>query len=277
MSYIINFTNGRKITDVIKEDKIIGSVYLYDENYKCSEKCNKKCCNYHPSKKILSKVEHIIADETTKFIPSFNNLKNQISIFYITGQQGCGKSVLAASLIKNFRNENKKMPVFCISECKVDDTVDKYLHKKITPQEVKDDNLNFEDFQDIAKEKNGMLILFDDIDSISDNKPDKLKSCVYQLLNSLINNSRKYNINIIYTTHRPCEGNYSKAILNSCSNWIYFTNNITNNVRLCMKNYMGLSKENEAIILNLKNTRWVSINRTLPMSITTEKESFIMN
>jgi hypothetical protein len=276
MSYTLNFSNGRKITDVIKDDKIIGSAYLYDENYKCNEKCNRKCCNYHPSKMNLSKAEHIVADDKTTFMPAFNNLKNQISIFYITGQQGCGKSVLASNLIRNFRNENKKMPVLCISECKVDDVLDKYLHKKITPQEVKDDNLNFEDFQDIANEKGGMLILFDDIDSINDAKPDKLKSCVYQLLNSLINNSRKYNINIIYTTHRPCEGNYSKAILNSCSNWIYFTNNITNNVRLCMKNYMGLSKENETILLNLKNTRWVSVNRTLPMSITSEKECFIL-
>lgn len=277
MSYTLNFSNGRKITDVIKGDKIIGSAYLYDENYKCSENCNRKCCNYHPAKMNLSKAEHIIADDKTTFIPAFNNLKNQISIFYITGQQGCGKSVLAGNLIKNFRNENKKGGVICISECKVDDTIDKYLHKKITPQEVKDDNLNFEDFQDIAKERGSLLMLFDDIDSISDNKPDKLKSCVYQLLNSLINNSRKYNINIIYTTHRPCEGNYSKAILNSCSNWIYFTNNVTNNVRLCMKNYMGLSKEQEQILLNLKNTRWISINRTLPMTITTEKETFLMN
>ena len=95
----------------------------------------------------MSITEHVIANDTTNFIPSFTNLKNQISIFYITGQQGCGKSVLAGNLIKNFRNENKKMPVFCISECKEDNTIDKYLHKKITPQEVKDDNLNFEDFQ----------------------------------------------------------------------------------------------------------------------------------
>ena len=277
MSYSLNFNNGKKITDIMKDDKLIGSIFLYDENYKCDEKCNKKCCNYHSNKKNMSITEHVIANETTNFIPSFTNLKNQISIFYITGQQGCGKSVLASHLIRNFRNENKKMPIFCISECKADDTIDRYLHKKITPQEVKDDNLNFEDFQDIAKEYGGMLILFDDIDSVNDNKPDKLKSCVYQLLNSLINNSRKYNINIIYTTHRPCEGNYSKTILNSCSNWIYFTQNITNNVKLCMKNYMSLSKEQEQILLNLKNTRWVSVNRTLPMTITTEKENFILN
>ena len=276
MSYTLNFNNGKKITNILKDDKTIGSIYLYDEKYKCDENCNKKCCDYHLTKKNMSITEHVMANDKTNFIPSFNNLKNQISIFYITGQQGCGKSVLASHLIRNFRNENKKGGVICISECKVDDTIDKYLHKKITPQEVKNDNLNFEDFQEIAKERGSLLMLFDDIDSIADNKPDKLKSCVYQLLNSLINNSRKYNINIIYSSHRPCEGNYSKAILNSCSNWIYFTNNITNNVKLCMKNYMGLSKEQENILLNLKNTRWVSINRTLPMTITSEKECFIL-
>jgi len=276
MSYSLNFSSGKEITDLIQDDKVVGKIYLYDEKYKCKDNCNGKCCSYH-KKKDKKNYEYIKVDNDINLLPSWNNIPNQISIFYITGAQGTGKSVLAAKLMKIYKRQNKGCPIYCVSECKQDDTIDDIITKKITPEDIRDDDLSFNDFQDIAKEYGSLCILFDDIDSCSDVKKKgvSLKHLTYQLLNSLINNSRKYNINIIYTSHRPCEGAYSKTILNSCSNWIFFTQNITNNIKLCMKEYMGLSKKQQSLLLNLES-RWVSINRTIPLTITTENECFIL-
>ena len=274
--YNLNYDCGRSISHVMKNDKILETIYLYDEKYKCSDKCNKKCCDYHQT--IKTQFNHIMMPENIVMLPSFNNLKHQISVFYITGAQGTGKSVIAAKLMKLYKHKNKGCPIYCISECKSDDTIDSLISKKITPLEIKEDNLTFEDFQGIATEYGSICLLFDDIDSVSDVKQKgvSLKYLVYQLLNSLINNSRKYNINIIYTSHKPLEGAYSKTILNSCSNWIYFNSNITNNIKNCMLNYMGLTKKQMKNLLELQNTRWTCINRTIPITITTEKETFIL-
>jgi len=280
-NYSLNFVSGRKITDIYTNGNKKGSIYLYDPNYKCRDECKgKKCCNYHDLKDSTTRTDHIIADKGATFLPAFNNLKDQISTFYITGSQGTGKSVLAAKLIKEYKRENKGCPVYCISEAREDATIDNLINKKIMPQEIKDDNLTFEDFQDIACEYGSALILFDDIDSINDQKIKgiSLKHITYQLLNSLINNSRKYNINIIYTAHQPLQGAYSKAVLNSCSNWIFFTANLKNpNVVSCLKNYMNMNKRQIDGLSHLDNTRWISINQTIPQTITTETETFILN
>ena len=138
--------------------------------------------------------------------------------------------------------------------------------------------MTFEDFEDIAKEHGGLLIIFDDIDAIPNNKENGyLKRKVYELMNSIINNSRKHNINVIFTSHYCLDAKNTGTMISSCSNWVFFSQNMTAQIEQCANKYFGFNKKQINALKELAkkgNTHWISVNRTTPMTITTENDIF---
>jgi hypothetical protein len=286
--YEFSLSKGRRIATLLTSNKKTNkTIYLYNKNFiGCNEcKNNKgcKCCDGN----CCSKEYHEGDDETypkletpkqTKFMIAPTNIKHQISNLFVVGPAGAGKSVFVSNYLKNFQTIYKHIPVFLISEGSKDDVLDPLINKRIMPKQIVDEELNFEDFQDIAEEYGGLVIIFDDIDALSnDKKTGFLKSTTYALMNSIINNSRKYNISVIFTSHSALDGAHTGTMIRTCSNIIFFTAAINKNIESCLLTYFDVGKDRLNRIKKLAEedgSHWISVATTLPKCVITEHTTF---
>ena len=82
---------------------------------------------------------------------------------------------------------------------------------------------------------------------------------------------RHYNISIIFTSHIICNGLETKGILNEAHSITIFPNNMGNrSLKYVLDSYLGLDKRQIEKIKNF-DSRWMTIIRTYPQSLLTEK------
>jgi hypothetical protein len=286
--YQFSVNKGRRIATLLTSNKKSNKqIYLYNKNFiGCSEcKNNKscKCCDGN----CCTKEYHDGDDEgypklqspnNTKFIVAPTNLKNSVSNIFVVGPAGAGKSVFVASYLKNFQTLYKHIPVFLISEGMKDEVLDPLINKRIMPNQIIQEELAFSDFQDIAEEYKGLVIVFDDIDALpNDKKTGFIKSSTYALMNSIINNSRKYNIHVIFTSHNALDGHHTGTMIRTCSNIVFFTAAINKNMESCLLTYFDTPKDRLNRIKKLaedEQSHWISIATTLPKVVITEHSIF---
>jgi len=279
---------GRRIA-VLKTPKKSDyqTVYLYNPKFVCSSDCKEtkacKCSDgkcetkeYHDSfnGEIYQTLE---APKNTKFMISSTNQKHQTNNVYITGPPGCGKSDFVVQYLKIFQQQHKGIPTILISEGAKDDRLDPYITKRIMPQEIINENLNFDDFQDLSSQYGGLIIVFDDIDSLPSDNKNNLKKRTYDLMNSIINNSRKYNISVIFTSHTCLEGKYTGTMIRACSQWVFFTEHMNTNTENCAKIYFDLNPKQFSklkTLLEESNSHWCSVVNSTPKVIVSEHNIF---
>lgn len=202
---------------------------------------------------------------------SNNNMFQQIpnnnrerDILYISGQSGSGKSYYSKNYIKEYKKIHKNNDIYLFSNIMNDDSFDEI--KGIKKIDIFD-----EDFIDIdlkADEFGDSLILFDDVDCI---QKKQIKKKIYALLNEVLMVGRHYNISIIFTSHIICNGLETKGILNEAHSITIFPNNMGNrSLKYVLDSYLGLDKRQIEKIKNF-DSRWMTIIRTYPQSLLTEK------
>ena len=279
MDTTLSFECGRRLA-VIKGGKLNNNcVYLLDKRKKCCNNCNKKCkgdccddCFGCGNIKIEEEIDHIIIPEKDKgiFQQLPNNEKSQSDVLMINGRRGCGKSWYMSDFLKHYIKCFPKQKIFLFSQCKNDELLTDLVSKQIDLEEFNEDGLDIEDFPDDC------CVCFDDIDMLNDDKPEKLKTKVFAIMNSLIQLSRKRNITVVQTSHITTNHGETKHALNGCSSFTFFLNAVSHQIRNALKIYMGLSANNIKKILSLKNSRYCTIFTTSPMVCMTEKEIFII-
>ncbi len=185
-------------------------------------------------------------------------------ILYITGPSGSGKSTYTANYTKLYKKIFKKNPIYIFSALKDDETLDILEPKrfKINKESLLDDPINTEDLKN-------SLVIFDDIDSISDKN---LKNAVYAILDSILTTGRHFNISCIITNHLPTGGHLTRQILNECHSICYFPHSGNNGkLKKFLIDQVGLDKTD--IIRNKKSkSRWATIFKNYPMVCMTEKQ-----
>jgi hypothetical protein len=285
----LSLTNGRRLAILKTQTKKHNQyIYLYNPKYICSSDCkNEKTCKCSGSSCDTLKYhkgydgqiyQTLNSPQNSKFMIAPTNIFHSVSNLFITGAQGSGKSVFCKDYLKVFLDIYKQAPVFLVSEGEKDEVLDPYITKRISPNSIIDEDLKFSDFQDIAEEYEAIAIIFDDIDALpSDKKNGFLKKRIYELMNSIINNSRKYRIHVLFTSHNAMEGQYTGTMIRSCSNWIFFTNTINKNIERCAINYFDFTKPQFNRLKELaekENSHWISIATTIPKIIVTEHSIF---
>ena len=121
------------------------------------------------------------------------------------------------------------------------------------------------------------LICFDDIDELDNSKEGgHLKARIQKLMNQVLQVSRSKNITVVNTTHVCLGGADTKVLLNAMNSFTFFIASVSSQIKNCLKTYVGLNKEQIQKILNLQDTRWVTIFLTSPMVVLTQKEIFIL-
>jgi hypothetical protein len=191
------------------------------------------------------------------------------TIFYITAPSGSGKSFLSKEIIQEYHKMYPKRDVYVFSSLESDSTIDslKYIKRiKINKPEFMEMELTAQDFKD-------SLVLFDDIDVIQNKK--QLQR-VQQILNSILQTGRHFNVSCIYTSHASTAGHASKIILNEAHVIVIFPNTAGGKmIKYLCDQYLGLSKQQIEKLKDMRS-RWCAIIRKYPRCIVTQHEASLL-
>ena len=197
------------------------------------------------------------------------NLEREIP--YIAGPSGSGKSTYAARYIEKFKKQFPDKEVYVFSRLDKDPALD---HLK--PNRIKIDETLVENPIDITEEiKGGALLLFDDVNTIQD---DKVKKVIDKLMADIMEVGRKLDIYIVITNHLviPNEKKIARTIMNEMQSMTIFPKSgSAQQIRYALKTYFGLNNKQIDQILNI-NSRWVTIYKSYPQTIMYENGAYIL-
>lgn len=199
------------------------------------------------------------------------------SITYICGASGSGKSTVTKGLIEKFHDMFPDSPVYLFSRLLEDPAFDGLEKKGIITRIPINDNLVENPIDVTSDIEHGSLVVFDDIDTIN-NKPmmEVLKNIKSQILEI----GRHNKIYCIVTSHliNTNDRNSTRTMMNEMSNLVIFPQGggSAYQQRYCLKNYLGLGKNEIDTIMNTRNSRWVLISKNYPQYVLTEKICYLL-
>jgi len=214
--------------------------------------------------------ELVLKDQPNlKFQPIPDKQKER-QIRYVCGRSGSGKSFWTRNYAEEYHKMYPKRDIFVISSLKDDPTLDKLKcikRLKIHEPAFLAENITAEDFKD-------SLVIFDDTDCLQNKF---LKKKIDGIFNALAETGRHFSTSVVFTSHLACNGNDTKRILNECESVTIFPTGLGGkSMKYLLDNYFGLDKEQIRKVKAL-NSRWVTIQKSFPMVILSEKECFVMN
>lgn len=207
----------------------------------------------------------LTGEEKFQIIP---NPETERQIFYITGRSGSGKSFFTLNYCIEYRKMFPKREVYLFSALTEDKTLDKFkgLKRIKLSEEFCSEDFTAQDFKD-------SLVIFDDTDVISDKR---IRNKVNALMDNILQIGRHSNTSCIFCSHSACNGMQTKIILNEAHSITLFPTGLGNrSIKYLLDSYLGLDKAQCKRIRSLK-TRSVTIMKTFPMTILTEKEAYII-
>jgi len=282
--FSLSMTSGRRLCK-IKGGKLHNKViYLYDKNFRCctnhNKKCNGDCCDnccfidYHVDDNDDNddNIKYCKISDDGLFCHAPTNEPNMCDVNLYCGKRGSGKSTSLSSYVSFYKKLFPKNKVFLFSQKKEDDILDPVVDKRIDLDTYIDQGgVKLDHF------KYPSLVIFDDIDMLTDSKEDgKLKTEIYKLMNTLIELGRSKGITVCQTTHIARDHEKTKHILNGCTTFTFFKHAISQQIKDAMKLYLGLSPSQIKTILSLPNTRQITIFTICPPVVMTDKELFIL-
>ena len=218
----------------------------------------------------IDEFEALVLEEG-KIIPLLNI--DERSVNYIAGPSGSGKTTYAINLVKNYKKiyPNKDFFLFSRTDYKNDPA---FKGMKINQINIDDSLLN--NPINIEKElTGGCILLFDDCNTIQN---DKLKKCIDKLMTDVLEIGRKLDITIIITSHLviPNDKKIARTIMNEIHSMTIFPKSgSSQQISYSLKTYFGFNRSNIQNILDSKS-RWVTINRTYPMTLLYENGAYIL-
>jgi energy-coupling factor transporter ATP-binding protein EcfA2 len=238
--------------------KVIGGKLDKQKLYVVNPKHSKK---YQTGKTV------IVEDGILQPIP---NIKTR-EIPYVAGPSGSGKSTWASKFAELYHKLHPDNEIYIFSRVAKDPAFDK-LH----PVRVPVDESLVADPIDIMEEiEDHDLVIFDDCDTITD---DKVKKAISKVKNDILETGRHKNICCIVTSHL-INGNDrkdSRTILNECHNLTIFpASGGAYGIKYALKNYWGMGAKDIDKIMKLPS-RWVTISKNYPQYVLYEKGSYIL-
>lgn len=221
-------------------------------------------------------------DEGDKYMstPELNLKKSSLTplidpfkreVCYIAGPSGSGKSYYSSNLVKSFKVAYPKSEVYLFSRT---DWKDDPAYKEVKPMQVDLDTIAEEPL-DITEIKNNSLVIFDDCNTIPD---DKIKKQVIQLMEDIMEVGRKLKIWIIITNHlvNPNEKKLGRTIMNEMQSFTFFPKSgSAYQIKYCLKNYFGMSNTQINRIMQLKS-RWVTVKKNYPQTVMYKHGAYIL-
>jgi hypothetical protein len=213
--------------------------------------------------------EEIVLDKNETFSPMPNINKNR-DVLYIFGSSGSGKSYYVFLYAQQYKKLYPKNNIYVFSTLDSDkegiDKIKGIKRIKLNKEFVDDELIPTEEFKN-------SLIIFDDVDNISDKQ---LKKRVWAYMNNFLQTGRHFNISLAITFHISAGGADTKMIINEASSITFFGATIGGrNLKYMLDSYLGLDKQQINKVKKL-NSRWITILKTYPKVILSEKECYIL-
>lgn len=283
---MFSLDTGRPIAKIIGGNLDNQIIYLknntnYDDDSKepqtccskCSLKCKKKkCCNNCEMCYCQDENDNLLNEIKLKkgILLPLPNIETR-DIPYICGPEGSGKSYYAGKYCDAFLNMFPDKQFFVFSRKDNDPAID-----NLNPIRIKIDESLINDPIDLTKElTNGALILFDDVNTIQN---DKLKKEVDKLIGDILEVGRAFEVYIVITNHLiiPNEKKIARTILNSCHSITVFPKSGTSQqIEYALQKYCGLKKNQVQKILDLPS-RWVTVYKKYPQFVIYNKGCYIL-
>jgi len=210
-----------------------------------------------------------LREKENQFFQIIPNPETERQILYVTGAGGSGKSYFTRMYCMEFSKLFPKRPIYLFSSITSDDSIDaiKGLKRVKLDDEFLAESFVIEDFKDC-------LVIFDDTDVIPDKK---MRAKVNIILGIVLQTGRHTNTYCIYTSHLACNGNETKQILNEAHSVTFFPATAGGRtLKYLCDSYLGLDKDEIRHIKNLPS-RWITIMKTYPKVIVSEKDIFLLN
>ena len=185
-----------------------------------------------------------------------SNVYGQPNRIFVCGRAGSGKSFWVAEYLQQFKKFYPKRRIYLISQKTHDKLLDPLIHKRIPINEIEDAQFTADDFKEC-------LVLFDDVDVISNKKEEK---AVFDLIAKILEVGRSLDTYCILTLHIAASHGQSKRILNACTHFTYFKDSATHSNEYVLSNYFGFDK-NELKALKKLNSRSITIIRDVPQLV----------
>ena len=94
----------------------------------------------------------------------------------------------------------------------------------------------------------------------------------------ILNTGRHERCSLIFTSHLSCAGNETKLILSEAHSITIFPKNMGNRaIFYLLDSYFGFDKFQINYIKNVKDSRWITIIKTYPSVLISEKEAVVLN
>ena len=194
------------------------------------------------------------------------------SVLFVAGESGAGKSFFVREYAKRYHSMFPKNQIYLISYLDRDETLDAYKPiirlNCFTPEFLHD----CPDL-DLEVEFTDSLVLFDDIDCISDIKQ---KIIIYGLLNKMLRIGRHFNTSVAFIGHELFAEHSLKIILNESHSITWFPRALNyKKLKYLLEDYFGLSKDQIIKIRAIKD-RSITYIKGMDKIILSEKQAFIM-
>lgn len=206
-----------------------------------------------------------VHDGMVQQVPSYKDRE----CLYITGPSGSGKSTYCSQYASEYKKKFPKNNLVLISPITDDDCLSKLNPIRITPNE---ENFLSDDPVTLEELKNS-LVIFDDIDAISDKK---IKEEVINLRSQILLTGRHYKISVLSTSHMICDYKNTREQINE-SHFITFypAGGANYHIKRFLKEYCGLKPSDISQILGLPS-RWITIHKNYPMYVLSKDSVYIL-
>lgn len=263
-----------------KDNKQVEYIYLGKCDYKKQKSFDSLCEQYNitfknrsSEKQAEREFNKIMCDQNSiKYEDPFDvelyvDLEQPQRILYL-GPTGSGKSYLIGKYIEKYKKHFKNNKIYLFSDKPEDPALDKKEYKVI--RIALNDQLYNDPIQ--ADELANSLVIFDDIDSISDKN---IRKAVYSLKDQILKRGRSLKIYELVTVHNTEYGETRTDLANSTGVYFFPKMGAPKTVKYVLENYFGLDSKAIKKIMSLPS-RWVYVNKLAPNYVLYELGCYVI-
>lgn len=198
-------------------------------------------------------------------------IPDQNERIYIAGPSGSGKSTFINKWLKFKLRLDPDTKVYVFSKLDEDKSLEKdikdHINRIALNQELVEDPMEASDFP------KGSVVIFDDIDTIKD---EKVLKAVKKLRDDLLETGRHEDLTIFTVSHTIMNYKSTKASLNECTSVVLFPKGNQHQITRFLKEYMGFSPKMIQKCLKLRS-RWFEVVKNYPTFVLHEHGGFIID
>ena len=210
-------------------------------------------------------------DESVFPCPFINPKEKQVEVTFVAGPKGSGKSTYCSRYCTMWLYFFPDRPIYLFSRKTEDEVLDNIdtLKRIVIDQSFIEKPMEIEEIKDHDKP---VLVIFDDVDAITDKK---LLKAISSLKTQLMEIGRSSNIWMLITAHQLMNYKATRDTINSSDTIVFFPGNTKYHIKRFLQTYQGFDKVMVDRVMKLK-TRWVALKRSSPAYIVYEHGAYLV-